>query len=82
MMQPKATCEVTPLDRASDATSSSDATKYSAPGGGAHEYESDGPYVPTEERKQGALGVGFRRKKGGHWVWDQIGKIFEAREKF
>ena len=35
----------------------------STPGGGALEYESDG-YVPTGERKQGAFGVGFRRKKG------------------
>ena len=30
---------------------------------GALEYESDG-YVPTREQKQGAFGVGFRRKKG------------------
>ena len=31
-------------------------------------YESD-KYVPTEERKQGAFGVGFLRKQWGHWVW-------------
>ena len=30
---------------------------------GALEYESDG-YVPTGERKQGAFGAEFRRKKG------------------
>ena len=29
---------------------------------GALKYESEG-YVPTGERKQGAFGVGFRRKK-------------------
>ena len=33
----------------------------------AFEYESD-EYVPTGERKQGAFGVGFRRKKGGFGV--------------
>ena len=32
-------------------------------GGGTLGYELDG-YVPTRERKQGAFGVGFRRKKG------------------
>ena len=32
-------------------------------------YESD-KYVPTGEQNQGSLGVGFRRKKGGHWVWE------------
>ena len=25
--------------------------------------------VPAGERKQGIFGVGFRKKKGGHWVW-------------
>ena len=40
-----------------------------SPGVGALEYESD-RYVPTKERKQGAFGVGFRRKQWGLWVWD------------
>ena len=47
---------------------------------GALEYESDG-YMPTGERKQGAFGVGFRRKKGviGCWIpqnWASFGVNF------
>ena len=28
------------------------------------------------ENENGAIGVGFRRKKGGHWVWDQNNSVF------
>ena len=46
------------------------------PGGrGALEYESDG-YMPIGERKQGALGVGFRREKGVVGCGIKYGQFF------
>ena len=41
-------------------------------GGGALEYGSD-EFVPTWEQKQGAVGLGFRRKKGVNECGIQIG---------
>ena len=36
----------------------------------ALKYESD-RHESTGEQEQGAFSVGFRRKKGDRWVWDQ-----------